>query len=60
MADPKATPGQGQGQTGQGQGGQKPYTKEEQAQATRKMFEELAKMRGGRLILGCCTQGCCE
>jgi hypothetical protein len=37
-----------------------PYTKHEQAQAMKKMFEELAKMRGGQLILGCCTQGCCE
>jgi hypothetical protein len=38
----------------------KPYTKDEQAKAMRKMFEQLAKMRGGNLILGCCTQGCCE
>jgi hypothetical protein len=39
---------------------QKPYTKDELAQATRKMFDELAQLRGGRLILGCCTQGCCQ
>jgi hypothetical protein len=38
----------------------KAYTKDEQAKAMRKMFEELARMRGGNLILGCCTQGCCE
>lgn len=38
----------------------KPYTKQEIAQATRKMFDELSRLRGGRLILGCCTQGCCE
>jgi len=38
----------------------KPYTKTEQARAMKKMFEELARLRRGTLILGCCTQGCCE
>ncbi len=37
-----------------------PYTREEVAKATKKMFEELARLRGGRLLRGCCTQGCCE
>jgi hypothetical protein len=38
----------------------RPYSKEEQIRATKKMFEELSRLRGGNLILGCCTQGCCE
>jgi hypothetical protein len=37
----------------------KPYTPEEVTLATRKMFSELAKLRQGGLIRGCCTQGCC-
>jgi hypothetical protein len=53
MADPQD---KGQQQTGQ----QKPYTKEELFQATKKMFEELARLRGGTLLRGCCTQGCCQ
>ena len=39
---------------------QAPYTRDEQARAAKKMFEELARLRGGTLILGCCTQGCCQ
>ncbi len=38
----------------------KPYTQQEIASATKKMFEELARLRGGHLIRGCCTQGCCQ
>jgi hypothetical protein len=41
------------------EGKPEPYSKAEVAQATKKMFEELARLRGGKLILGCCTQGCC-
>lgn len=39
---------------------QKMYTKADIEAARQKMLDHLAEISGGDLILGCCTQGCCE
>ncbi len=36
------------------------YAKEDIEQAKRAMLDSLARISGGKLIPGCCTQGCCE
>ncbi len=38
----------------------KMYTREEIEEARQKMLEHLASLSDGALILGCCTQGCCD
>lgn len=37
-----------------------PYSRHEIIQAKRAMLNHLAELSGGALILGCCTQGCCD
>jgi hypothetical protein len=36
------------------------YSKEDIEEARQKMLDHLAEISGGELILGCCTQGCCD
>ncbi len=36
------------------------YSRKDIDEARKKMLEHLASISGGELILGCCTQGCCE
>jgi hypothetical protein len=40
--------------------GKKLYTKQDIQRARKAMLQELAAISGGRLLKGCCTQGCCE
>jgi hypothetical protein len=39
---------------------EKMYSKAEIEEARQKMLDHLASISGGEIILGCCTQGCCE
>ena len=50
MADAKGTP----------PGAKKLYTKEDLRRAKIAMLDYLADLSGGRLLKGCCTQGCCD
>ncbi len=36
------------------------YTQQDIEDARQKMLDHLASLSGGQVILGCCTQGCCE
>jgi hypothetical protein len=37
-----------------------PYSRQDVLQAKRAMLSTLAEISGGNLLLGCCTQGCCD
>ncbi|MDX1121810.1 hypothetical protein GOL29_27985 [Sinorhizobium medicae] len=36
------------------------YSSQDLADGKRAMLSTLAEISGGKLILGCCTQGCCD
>jgi hypothetical protein len=36
------------------------YTRSDINKAKAAMLKTLAEISGGRLLLGCCTQGCCD
>jgi hypothetical protein len=36
------------------------YSSQDMLDAKRAMLSALAEISGGKLILGCCTQGCCD
>jgi len=36
------------------------YSQKDIKEAKQKMLDHLASISGGEVILGCCTQGCCE
>jgi hypothetical protein len=38
----------------------RPYTREQLTIAKQAMLDQLAGFSGGRMIPGCCTQGCCD
>ncbi|MBY3222196.1 hypothetical protein [Rhizobium laguerreae] len=37
-----------------------PYSSQDLLNGKRAMLSTLAEISGGKLILGCCTQGCCD
>ncbi len=41
-------------------GAKKIYSRKDIEEARQKMLSHLASISGGTLIMGCCTQGCCE
>src|SRR5215831_1287650 len=36
------------------------YSRQDMLEAKRAMLSTLAELSGGKVILGCCTQGCCD
>jgi hypothetical protein len=41
-------------------GDKEQYTREDIIRARQAMLDSLAAASGGRLLAGCCTQGCCD
>jgi hypothetical protein len=49
-----------QTQSGRDHSTPKRYGRDDLLRAKQAMLNELAEISGGKLLLGCCTQGCCD